>query len=219
MCPHLWRLALVSLVGSLLGLAACTNTPSRFYILNALSASETNPGTAAEQGPVIVVGPITMPKYLDRPQIVTRTGRNQLALGEFNRWAEPLQDNVSRVLAENLALLIPTNHILLNAWPRSVALDYQVRVEVLHFDGWLGGETTLLALWSILDQAEQELLSRKLYLNAPHGGRDYDAMVVAMNQMIETLSHDIAVAIQRLASRLVAGGSLMTVTAAHEPEQ
>ena len=68
-----------------------------------------DPGTAAAQGPVIGVGPITVPKYLDRPQIVTRSGRNQLALGEFDRWAEPLQDNVLRVLAENLAFLIPTD--------------------------------------------------------------------------------------------------------------
>jgi uncharacterized lipoprotein YmbA len=150
------------------------------------------------------VGPITLPKYLERPQIVTRAGRNQLTLGEFDRWAEPLQDNVTRVLAENLARLIPTDHLLLQAWPRSSTLDYQVTVEVLQFDGWLGSESTLLARWSILDQAERELFNRMVHLHAPTGGRDYEAMVVAMNQMIETLSRDIATAVQRLASRAVA---------------
>ena len=103
MSPVLWRLALVTLGGLLLGLEACTSTPSRFYVLSSLSASETIAATAATQGPVIGVGPITLPKYLDRPQIVTRAGSNQLALAEFDRWAEPLQDNVARVLAENLA--------------------------------------------------------------------------------------------------------------------
>jgi uncharacterized protein len=204
MYPLLWRLALLPLVASLLGLGACASTPSRFYILNTLPASETVPATAAEQGPVIGVGPITLPKYLERPQLVTRVGRNQLALGEFDRWAEPLQDNISRVLAENLARLIPTDQVLPQAWPRSASLDYQVTVEVLQFDGWLGGQNTLLARWSILDQAERELLSRKVQLNAPTGGSDYNAMVVALNQMLETLSRDIAVAIQRLASRAVA---------------
>ena len=198
------RRALVILMGSLLGLGACTSTPSRFYILNTLPASETVPATAAERGPVIGVGPITLPKYLDRPQIVTRASRNQLALGEFDRWAEPLQDNISRVLAENLARLIPTDQVLLQAWPRSATLDYQVTVEVLQFDGWLGGESTLLARWSILDGAEHELFNRMVHLHAPTGGRDYEAMVVVMNQMIETLSRDIAMAIQRLASRAVA---------------
>jgi uncharacterized protein len=85
MRPFVRRLALVTLVVLLIGLGACASTPSRFYILNTLSASETIPGTAAAQGPVIGVGPITLPKYLDRPQIVTRVGRNQLALSEFDR--------------------------------------------------------------------------------------------------------------------------------------
>jgi uncharacterized lipoprotein YmbA len=204
MCPVLRRLAVVPLVASLLGLGACASTPSRFYLLNTLSTSETMPATVAERGPVIGVGPITLPKYLDRPQIVTRAGYNQLALGEFDRWAEPLQDNISRVLAENLARLIPTDQVLLQAWPRSATLDYQVTVEVLQFDGWLGGESTLLARWSILDGAEHELFNRMVHLHAPTGGRDYEAMVVVMNQMIETLSRDIATAIQRLASRAVA---------------
>ena len=204
MCPVLRRLAVVSWVASLLGLGACASTPSHFYVLNTLSASETMPATAAAQGPVIGVGPITLPKYLDRPQIVTRASRNQLALGEFDRWAEPLQDNVLRVLAEDLARLIPTDQILLHPWPRSATLDYQVSMEVLQFDGWLGGESTLLARWSILDGAEHELFNRMVHLHAPTGGQDYDAMVVAMNQMLEPLSRDIATRIQRLASRAVA---------------
>jgi uncharacterized lipoprotein YmbA len=107
------------------------------------------------------------------------------------------------VLAENLARLIPTDHLLLQAWPRSASLDYQVTVEVLQFDGWLGGESTLLALWSILDRAELPLLSQRASFNAPVGGREYEALVVAMNQLIESLSRDLAVAIQRLASRVV----------------
>jgi hypothetical protein len=49
-----------------------------------------------------------------------------LTLGEFDRWAEPLQDNVSRVLAENLAFLMPTDQSLLQPRPRSAVLDYQV---------------------------------------------------------------------------------------------
>jgi uncharacterized lipoprotein YmbA len=202
----LWcRLAAVALVAALLGLGACTSTPSHFYILNPLSPSEgISPASQAEEGPVIGVGPITFPKYLERPQIVSRASRHQLALGEFDRWAEPLQENFSRVLAENLAFLIPTDHIFLHDWPRSATLDYQVRVEVRHFDGWLGGESVLIARWSLLDRAERELLSRKAHLNAPAGGHDYEAMVVAMNQMLEALSRDIASAMQRLPPRAAA---------------
>ncbi|MGH8065482.1 MAG: ABC-type transport auxiliary lipoprotein family protein, partial [Candidatus Entotheonellia bacterium] len=77
---------------------------------------------------------------------------------------------------------------------------YQITIEVRHFAAWLGGESTLLARWSVLDRAERELLSQKVHLNAPTGGRDYEALVVAMTQVVEALSRDIAAAIQRLAS-------------------
>ena len=75
------RLSGVAFTAFCLGLGACASTPSRFYILNTIPASETIPATAAERGPVIGVGSVTFPKYLDRPQIVTRAGRNQDARG------------------------------------------------------------------------------------------------------------------------------------------
>jgi uncharacterized lipoprotein YmbA len=71
-CPFLWRLCGVALVAALLGPGACASPPSRFAILNTLPALETVPAAAAPRGLVIGVGPIRVPKYLDRPQIVPR---------------------------------------------------------------------------------------------------------------------------------------------------
>lgn len=71
-----------------------------------------------------------------------------------------------------------------------------VRMEVSHLAGWVGG--TLVARWSIMARFELTLLS--LQAHTPTSGRDYEAMVVTMNQLIETLNRDIAVALQRLAS-------------------
>jgi uncharacterized lipoprotein YmbA len=125
MDPLLWRLSVMACMASLLGLGACTSTPSRFYLLNPLAPADgISAASKAERGPVIGLGPISLPKYLDQPQIVSRASRHQLVLGDFDRWAEPLQENVSRVLAENLSLLIPTDHLLVQEWPRSVTLDY-----------------------------------------------------------------------------------------------
>src|SRR5262245_27955865 len=133
MCPVVWRLAMMPLVAGFLGLGACTSSPARFYLLTTQAVSETPLPPEVSHGPVIGVGPITLPKYLDRPQIVTRVDHNQLALSEFERWAEPLQDNITRVLGEYLALLVPTDQALLRPWPPSAALDYQVTMDVLQF--------------------------------------------------------------------------------------
>jgi uncharacterized lipoprotein YmbA len=96
-----------------------TTPPARFYVLSALPGGEAaSPVAAAERGLAIGIGPVTFPKYLDRPQIVTSTSPYALNMAEFDRWAEPLESNFVRVLAENLALLIPMARFVVAPWPR-----------------------------------------------------------------------------------------------------
>ena len=164
-----------------------------------------DPATAAARGPVIGVGPITLPKYLDRPQIVSRASRNQLALGEFDRWAEPLQENVSpRAGRESGAASSPRIRSCCIPGRGPPRLDYQVTGGRAAFR-WLVRRGEHVA--GTLEHPGSGRARARESAGAPAGatgGRDYDAMVVAMNQLLETLSRDIATAIQRLASRVVA---------------
>jgi hypothetical protein len=199
-----WLLALVLLGASLMGFAGCASTqPSRFYVLTDLSSLEApHQGTTAGQGVAIGVGPVALPKYLDRPQIATRAGRHELAYDEFERWAEPLDTDVSRALVEHLARLTPTDRIAVFPWPRGTPIDYQVTVEVTHFFGQRGGTASLIAHWSIFrEEGTEALVSRTSHLSAPAGGPQYEAMVAAMSQTVAALSGEIATAIQGLAAR------------------
>jgi len=102
------RPVLVPLSCVLLVLGGCLCTPpSRFYLLPTLT-DVSSPAAMGERALTIGVGPVTLPPYLDRPQIVTRASRAQLHLAELDQWAASLQDTVARVLAENLSLLMPT---------------------------------------------------------------------------------------------------------------
>src|ERR671924_270261 len=108
----------------------CASQPSRFYLLSAGPNTDTaSPETSGQQGPTIGVGPVTLPRYVDRPQIVTRTGPYEIKLAEFDRWAEALDANFTRVLADNLSLLLPTARVVMSPWPRATPLDYQVTVD------------------------------------------------------------------------------------------
>jgi len=86
------RFTVITLICSLTVLGGCASTePSRFYILHSLSGSEAETQiAAAENGVAIGIGPIELPEYLDRPQIVTRLSKNELQLAEFDQWVEPL---------------------------------------------------------------------------------------------------------------------------------
>src|SRR5215510_9581466 len=124
-------------VVALLMLSGCLGStpPTQFYLVPSMTGGDTAPPASAGQRDLTLgVGPVTVPPYLDRSQIVTRTSRAKLALADFDQWAGPLSDTIARVLAEDLSLLIPTERVVLYPWSRAIDPDYQVTVEVLQFD-------------------------------------------------------------------------------------
>jgi uncharacterized protein len=193
--PH----ALLSVV--LLVLSGCAKTPpTRFYVLPALTGAETAAlSSVVKPDLTIGVGPVTLPPYLDRPQIVTRASLTKLELGEFDQWAAPLQDTFARVLAENLSLLLGTDRVLLHPWPRTTDVNYQVTVDVIRFDGGVGGEVVLAVRWSLIGADGKELTMRKTRFQAPANPQDYEATVTAMSRILEDLSRDIAATLQTTA--------------------
>ena len=115
----------------LLQTGCARSKPARYYLLSALSPVA---GLNEDRGVSLGVGPIEFPKYLDRPQIVTRESHSRLDFGEFDRWAEPLDENFARVLSENLAELLSTDDVVEFPWTRSTRIDYQIIVTVNRFD-------------------------------------------------------------------------------------
>ena len=87
------------LVMSLFMSSSCSlgkqSSPTRLYTLTAL-AREGSPQPAGGQGLAIGVGPVELPEYVNRPQIVTGDSGNELRRAEFEQWAEPLETNFTR---------------------------------------------------------------------------------------------------------------------------
>ena len=180
-----------------------TSQPSHFYLLRAVSAasvsdlSETKPSSLS-----FGLGPVTLPKYLDRPQIVTKAGAHEVELAEFHKWAEPLSENMSQVLAENLSAFLSTDQIEQYPWPGSTPVDYQIVVDVLQFDGIRGGEAVLVARWSLLSGKNQTLITtKKTHVTQHPTSQEYEALVEAMSQNLMDLSREIALATKALPPR------------------
>jgi hypothetical protein len=145
------------------------------------------------------VGPVHLPEYLDRPEIVTRITPNELKLAELDIWAEPLQVNFTRVLVENISRLLSAEPVAVFPWGASPQIDFQVDIEVIRLDGDLAGKAFLTAQWSILNPSNKTILiSKKSQYTEPVDGTDYSALVAAQSRMTGALSHDIAEAIKTL---------------------
>src|SRR5277367_3701173 len=84
--------------------AGCASAPSRFYTLNSTAVSDGSPAASY----AVVVGPVSVPGLVDRPQFTILLGTNQVEVDEFDRWAEPLNDGIARAIAGDLATLLGT---------------------------------------------------------------------------------------------------------------
>ena len=176
-------------------LAGCGVTqPARYYILTPLGDG----GIETVSGPALGIGPVTLPTYLDRPEIAHRSGDNQLHFADSERWAEPLKTTFSRTLAENLAVLLPTDRINYYPWARSTRIDYQITVDVTRFDADASGMVVLVSGWEVIRTADGSVVSRhrQTYTEAA-GSMAYPAIVAAQSRALAHLSQDIVASMKK----------------------
>jgi uncharacterized lipoprotein YmbA len=190
---------LVLLTVSTLLVSGCsTGPPARLYVLTSLPRAESAPLATGDRDLSIGVGPVELPQYLNRSQIVTGEQSSELHSAVSAQWAEPLQDGFTRVLAENLSLLLATDRVALFPWKTFIP-EHQVVVEVTHFLGQTGDEVSLVALWSILTKDGREaLVSKKSSFREATGSSEYAALAAALSRTVAALSRDIAAALLAL---------------------
>ena len=92
---------------------------------------------------------MTIPRYIDRPQIVTTADGNEVFFAELDRWAEPIADGIARALAEGLEALLPGARVDRYPWSAQLAPEVEVRVVILRFTGAPGGRAEVEAAWSL----------------------------------------------------------------------
>lgn len=193
-----WLLALAALAG------CAASEPSRFYTLSAQapeSAAAASPPAAGETRGNVALAPVQVPRYLDRPQLVTRTDANTLRLAEFDKWSEPLADMIGRVLSEDLARRLPGQRVFVLPVRQAVPIDRVVDVQIQRFDADASGLVTLDARWQVFADAGRSLLAARdgvVRETASETGEAaaVAATVAAMSRALSRLSADIAAALR-----------------------
>ena len=191
---------LVLLLAVLLAGCGGRATPIEFYTLNSLSGTiqKANPADSAKNIS-IGIGPVAIPKILDRPQIVTRTGPNTLKVDEFHRWAGPLKSEFAKVLAENISLLLATDQVAVYPWEAGFNPHYRVALDIRYFEGQLGENVFLDAVWRVSGPESQKAQTLKTsVIEEPLPATDYKSLVAAQSQAVAQLSREIAREIRRL---------------------
>lgn len=176
-------------------LSACigsrSTTPNYFL----LTAQAQSPTDTQQKTFSIGVGPVRVAQFLNRPQIVTHDGSGNLHIVDGERWGEPLDQSIQRVLVQNIATLTgaQTRNF---PWRQNLTPDYAVRIDVIDLDK-IGGNAILEVSWSLEDlkdtrliKTEQKKLSASM-INTNSGA----ALTAAYSELLLQLANQIAAAV------------------------
>jgi uncharacterized protein len=141
--------ALGLLSGSVLW--ACGSSPvTRFYTLNVLAPpSAPIAGTPTDGAIPVRVEPVAIPPELDRLELVNHSGSNSVHISESERWAAPLDEQIRRVLSDDLAARVPAREMADPNEPSTQDPRRRLSVSIGQFDASESCAVTLKASWTL----------------------------------------------------------------------
>lgn len=172
-----------------------------YYTLQSVQGGQPIAGDPSASRPVIGLGPVAVPEYLDRSSMVTRVSPNRLTVNDGHRWAGSLQSEIMRVLADNLRSRIHRREVVLFPWSALIEPEARFRVEIQTFDGRLGERLILKAAWSLaFASSDQPAVRRVSVIQEKVNGYDFDDLAAAMGRALAGLSDEMAGAVPKIAS-------------------
>ena len=175
---------------------------SRFFAVAPIPRTgESAQNTGLNDALALAIGPIKFPGYLDRRALVRRLSQNRFAVADNDLWAEPLEENFSRVLSENLSILLQSDGIVAYPWERNRRPTYQVQVEVFRFEPNAEQVVELWARWMILDDTKKTIMIKESYFSQPAKDKSTEASVAALSETVADLSREMSRALREIGAR------------------
>jgi len=165
---------------------------TEFYVLTSAAEEELQHGVRPARELSFGVGPVEFAEYLDRPQLVTRISENQVQFSDVGRWAGPLRHGFSRVLAENLAVLMESSKVFAYPWFESESPDLSVEVHVARFEWNAAGYAELQVAWILLDNVGEDRRWGLHRFTETSEAATTDAQTAALSQTLRQFSELIA---------------------------
>jgi len=192
----------VGLLGALAAGCFGGSPQPQFYTLSEASGPAAGPPLASLPELGLVVGPIEFPRYLDRPEIVTRDGANRLVLADAHRWGGSLRNDILRVVGDDLGRLLGTARVAIYPTEPRFKATYRILLDIREFEGKRGEGVVLRVRWTIAAVSDGHAVfvaeSRFEQLVA---SASVDDMVAAESAALGTLIRQIAERVAALPAR------------------
>jgi len=176
------------------GCLSISNSPvPKFYTLRLIDNVGENKKFDIASKVIIGIGPVDIPEYQNRPQMVTQDKDGMLKFAQFQRWGEPLDSGLARLILENLTLMLPSAEFQVFPCNFAIPLDYQVIVSVIQLDSQLEKEVSLVTQWTIVDaKTKKMLLTKRSQIHQAINPHTYSGLAQALSRATTLLSNEIA---------------------------
>jgi uncharacterized lipoprotein YmbA len=180
-----------------------SSKPSRFYVLTPILDADAEMTQFEFESEISVgIDRLLMPEHLLKPQIATHSSANRMEYAEYDRWAESLDENFVRVLAENLSKLLPSENVYIFPWRSSTNIQYYMTLKIMQFSQGADKNISLSVFWSIFDNTTtKELLRKKSTLKQAGPTADpldYGRLVHVMSQLVEEFSREVVTELKKI---------------------
>lgn len=181
------RWAVIAL--SLLLLACSRSKEPTYYVLNPVSG----PGHAGNQYIHVRLGieKVTVPDYLDKPQLSLYYTPNRSELQENDQWAEEVRSNVKRVIKTNLSTFLSGALIELAPWDVQFKPTYRLLVDISQYKVTAQGQSVLQAEY-VLYKGDEPLKKYTVSYSEHLATINPNTLVISMNNNLTRLTQDIA---------------------------
>jgi uncharacterized lipoprotein YmbA len=176
------------------GCIAMSNSPTpRFYALQAMDESYTGEKFNVPASVIIGVGPVKVPEYQNRPQIVTQDTNKLITFAQFDRWAENLDLALLRLISANLSVILPGATLATSPWNLDIPVKYQVILDVVRLESRLDKDLSFSVQWSVIDlESKKMALTKKSEFSKPIEPHNYSGLAKTLSMECASLSGEIA---------------------------
>ncbi len=186
-----WRIELIGAMVMTLLTGCASSPPVRYY---QLQVTETVAADATAQPVILGLGPLNIPGYLDRPQIVTRGTGARLRVNDYERWAEPLQAGIERVVAVNIDNQLAGVAVAVFPYGSLIKPDLRLVGRLIQFDANAAGDAILDVQWALTTVGKTSATRprRTRYTATAASSSDADAVAAALANTLGQFSRDVA---------------------------
>ena len=169
--------------------------PTVFLVLTPAAA----PGATAApalSGLNVGVGPVTLPAYLQRPQLVARVDATEVRVHEYARWSAPLATLFSEAVAEQLMSQLSPRSVSIYPWTVADRPAVSVRIAIQQFETIVPDSAVLRARWELVDRMGNPLSPPRVSEHRTESPADPNDAPVALSRLVGLLAGEIAAALR-----------------------